>query len=81
MGSIGVWAPFVFHLSLSARCGGGEGKSSQVPAGCVWGSPFMARAFIHFEPPQGFLASHRPTRARAPACVPVQGCRAASWAW
>ena len=83
MGNIGVWAPFVFHLSLSARCRGGEGKSSQVRTGCIWGSPFMARAtgFVHFEPPQGFLASHRPSRAWAAACGPVQGCRATGWAW
>lgn len=29
MGSIGVWAPFVFHLSLSARCGGRGGEAAR----------------------------------------------------
>lgn len=53
MGSIGVWAPFVFHLSRQPRCGGGEGKAAK-SNGCVWGSPFMARAFIHFEPPHAW---------------------------
>lgn len=55
LGSIGVWAQFIFHgflWSLSARFGGwGEGRSQALIDG-VWNSIFMsvATAFVHFEP-------------------------------
>ena len=45
----------ISFVSVSSMWGQGR-RSSQAPAGCVWGGPSMARAtaFVGFEPPQAF---------------------------
>lgn len=77
MGNIGVWAPFVFHLSLSARCGGGGGEAARPQlAACGVVLPWREPLPLFVLSLPRLSASRRPTQARAPACVPVWGCRA-----